>query len=119
MVEIPSDLKYAATHEWVRSNADGTVTVGISALAQEQLGDLVFVELPEVGTEVAAEDNLATVESVKAASDIYAPVSGRVVAINEALIDAPETVNASPYDCLLYTSPSPRDKRQSRMPSSA
>ncbi len=98
MSEFRSDLKYLASHEWGRLDEDGIVTVGISDHAQEALGDVVYVELPEVGSEVTAGEEAGTVESVKAASDIFSPVSGEVVAINEALEDAPETVNESPYD---------------------
>jgi len=97
MSNIPSDLKYASSHEWVRNEGDGTFTVGISEHAQELLGDMVFVELPEVGDEVDAGEDCAVAESVKAASDIYAPVGGEIVAINEELEDAPETVNNDPY----------------------
>lgn len=97
MSNTPIDLKYASSHEWARLEEDGTVTVGISDHAQNALGDVVFVELPEVGTELNAGQEAGVVESVKAASDIYAPVSGVVVAINEALVDGPETVNADPY----------------------
>ena len=97
MSEIPPDLKYASTHEWVRMEADGTATVGITDHAQEQLGDLVFVELPEVGAHYAAGDACAVVESVKAASDIYAPISGTVVEVNEALEESPQLVNEDPY----------------------
>lgn len=98
MSEIPLELKYTKSHEWVRSEEDGSVTIGISDHAQELLGDLVFVELPEVGTEMSAEDAACVVESVKAASDVYLPVSGEVIAVNEILADAPETINDSPYD---------------------
>ncbi|MBB3062104.1 glycine cleavage system protein GcvH [Microbulbifer rhizosphaerae] len=98
MSEIRSELKYLSSHEWARLEEDGTVTVGISDHAQDALGDVVYVDTPEVGTNLAAGDEAGVVESVKAASDIYAPVSGEVVAVNEALEDAPETVNASPYD---------------------
>lgn len=97
MSNIPSELKYAPSHEWVRNEGDGTYTVGISEHAQELLGDMVFVELPEVGDEVDAGEDCAVAESVKAASDIYAPVGGEIVAINEELEDAPETVNNDPY----------------------
>ncbi len=97
MSNIPANLQYVASHEWIRNEGDGTVTVGITEFAQDQLGDVVFVELPEVGASVAAGDAIAVVESVKAASDIYAPVSGEIVAINEALVDAPEGVNADPF----------------------
>ncbi len=93
MSNIPVDLKYVKSHEWVRVNDDGTVTVGISDSAQDQLGDMVFVELPEVGASVTAEEACAVVESVKAASDVYAPVSGEVVEVNDGLGDGPETVN--------------------------
>ena len=98
MSEIPSELKYTKSHEWVRNEDDGTVTIGITDHAQELLGDLVFVELPEVGTEMQAEDAACVVESVKAASDVYMPISGEVVAVNDSLADAPETINDSPYD---------------------
>lgn len=97
MSQAPEGLKFAKSHEWVRVEDDGSVTVGISDHAQEALGDVVFVELPESDSEIAAGDEVAVVESVKAASDIYAPVSGTVLAVNEALTDAPETVNSSPY----------------------
>lgn len=98
MSELPAELRYAATHEWARLEADGTVTVGITDHAQDELGDVVFVELPEVDSECQTGDEVAVVESVKAASDIYAPVSGTVIAVNDALDDAPEKVNESPYD---------------------
>jgi len=98
MSNIPGDLKYASSHEWVQLEADGVVKVGISDFAQEQLGDVVFVELPEQSNHVSAGDSIAVVESVKAASDIYAPVSGTVVEINEALVDTPEQVNEDPYE---------------------
>lgn len=98
MAEVPGDLKFAETHEWVRVETDGTVTVGISDHAQDSLGDVVFVELPEMDLEVDAKAEAGVVESVKAASDIYAPVGGTIIAINEVLEDSPETVNESPYD---------------------
>ena len=98
MSNLPDDLKYAKSHEWVRVESDGSVTVGISDHAQELLGDLVFVELPEVGADLEAESECAVVESVKAASDVYSPMSGEVVAVNEELADAPETINDEPYD---------------------
>jgi glycine cleavage system H protein len=97
MSNIPSELKYAPSHEWVRNEGDGTYTVGISEHAQELLGDMVFVELPEVGDVVDAGEDCAVAESVKAASDIYAPISGEIVAINEELEDSPETVNNDAY----------------------
>ena len=98
MSKIPDDLRYASSHEWVRVEDDGTMTVGISDHAQEALGDIVFVELPETGTHVSAKDEVAVVESVKAASDIYAPISGDITEINDVLIDEPETVNSQPYE---------------------
>ena len=98
MSQTPSELKYASSHEWARLEEDGTVTIGITDHAQEALGDVVFVELPEVGDRLAAGDEAGGVESVKAASDIYAPVSGEVIAINDALEDEPETVNGDPYN---------------------
>jgi glycine cleavage system H protein len=97
MSEIPGDLKYAKSHEWVRLGEDGTATVGISDHAQAALGDLVFVDCPEVGAELAVGDACAVVESVKAASDVYSPVAGEVVAVNERLADSPELVNQEPY----------------------
>jgi len=98
MSHTPAELRYANSHEWARLDEDGTVTVGISDHAQDALGDVVFVELPEVGASVAAAEEVAVVESVKAASDIYAPVGGEVIATNETLEDAPETVNSDPYN---------------------
>ncbi|CAM4029391.1 MULTISPECIES: glycine cleavage system protein GcvH [Shewanella] len=97
MSNIPTELKYASSHEWIRKEDDGSYTVGISEHAQELLGDMVFVELPEVGDSVSAGDDCAVAESVKAASDIYAPISGEVVAVNEALEDSPELVNSDAY----------------------
>ena len=97
MSQTLSELKYASSHEWARLEEDGTVTVGISDHAQEALGDVVFVELPEVGTVLAAGENAGVVESVKAASDIYAPIGGEVIEINEQLEDEPEMVNSDPY----------------------
>ena len=97
MSNIPEDLKYTKTHEWVKQNADGSLVVGISDHAQGLLGDMVFIELPEVGTSYNSGDDCAVVESVKAASDVYCPVSGEVVAVNEAVVDSPEVVNQDPY----------------------
>lgn len=97
MSEIPAELRYASSHEWARLEEDGTVTVGITDHAQEALGDVVYVEHPEVGQTVNAQSEAGVVESVKAASDIYAPVSGTVIEINEALEDSPETVNQDPF----------------------
>ena len=98
MSTYPDNLKYAASHEWVRLEEDGTATVGISNHAQDALGDIVFIELPEVGATIHAKDEVAVVESVKAASDVYSPISGEIIATNELLADAPETVNSVPYD---------------------
>lgn len=98
MSEVPSELKYTKSHEWLRVEDDGLITVGISDHAQELLGDLVFVELPESGAEFNAGDECCVVESVKAASDVYMPISGEIVEINEALTDEPEIINNSPYD---------------------
>ncbi|RPD98924.1 glycine cleavage system protein GcvH [Candidatus Pantoea deserta] len=97
MSNVPNELKYRDSHEWVRKEADGTFTVGITEHAQELLGDMVFVDLPDVGNSYAAGDECAVAESVKAASDIYAPVSGEIVAVNDQLGDAPELVNSEPY----------------------
>ena len=97
MSEFPTELKYASTHEWARLEEDGTVTVGISDHAQDALGDVVYVEHPEIGQQVIAQEEAGVVESVKAASDIYAPISGTITAVNEALEGAPETVNQDPY----------------------
>ncbi|AHE98753.1 glycine cleavage system protein GcvH [Thioalkalivibrio paradoxus] len=98
MTETRTNLKYSKSHEWVRQEEDGSLTVGITDHAQTLLGDLVFVEAPEPGSQVQAGEPCATVESVKAASDVYAPVSGEVVAVNEELADSPERVNESPFE---------------------
>jgi glycine cleavage system H protein len=98
MSNIPSELKFLVSHEWVRIEADGTATVGITDHAQDLLGDVVFVELPEVGTELTAGDEAGVVESVKAASDIFSPVGGEVLAINETLEESPDLVNSDPYE---------------------
>jgi len=97
-MEIPQPLKYTASHEWIATAPDGTLTVGITAVATDQLGELVYVELPEVGRLLAAGEACAVVESTKAASDVYAPVAGEVVEVNGALTEAPGTVNEGPYD---------------------
>ena len=102
MSNVPSNLKYAASHEWVLVHDDGTVTIGITDHAQEALGDLVFVELPEVGAHYAAEKEIAVVESVKAAADVYAPIAGTVTEVNQAAADAPESVNADAYAAWLF-----------------
>ncbi|MFZ3004161.1 MAG: glycine cleavage system protein GcvH [Undibacterium umbellatum] len=101
-MNVPADLKYTTSHEWVRTEADGTITVGITEFAQDALGDIVFVDLPKVGTALEAGKDCAVVESVKAAGDIYAPVTGEVVAINEALADAPESINADAFSAWLF-----------------
>ena len=97
MSELPGDLQYTNDHEWLRRDDDGNVTIGITDHAQSALGDLVYVELPEVGQEVETGGDMAVVESVKAASDVYAPIAGTVVAVNEALSDDPEVINSDPY----------------------
>jgi len=97
MSDIPADLKYIASHEWVRVEGDGTVTVGVTDHAQDALGDVVYVELPEIDVVLSAGDEAGVVESVKAASDIYTPLSGTVIAVNSTLEDAPEQVNSDPY----------------------
>lgn len=101
-MNVPTNLKYAKSHEWVRSEADGTVTVGITEHAQELLGDLVFVDLPELGAELSAGQEAAVVESVKAASDVYAPVAGSITAVNTAVVSAPESVNHDAYAAWLF-----------------
>jgi glycine cleavage system H protein len=101
-MNVPQDLKYAESHEWVRAEADGTVAIGITDHAQEALGDLVFVELPAVGRALAAGEACGVVESVKAASDVYAPVAGEVVAINDTVASAPEKVNEDAYGHWLW-----------------
>jgi glycine cleavage system H protein len=98
MSSIPANLRYNDSHEWVLDNGDGTVTIGITDHAQEALGDVVFVELPEVGRTLDKGEEFGVIESVKAASDLYAPLAGEIVEVNEALEDAPETVNESPYE---------------------
>jgi glycine cleavage system H protein len=97
MSNIPSDLRYAKSHEWVRPEADGTVTIGITDYAQNSLGDITYVQVPKVGATLKAGETFGVVESVKAASDLYAPVGGTVTAVNAALANAPETVNKAPY----------------------
>ena len=101
-MNVPADLKYADSHEWMRAEPDGTVTVGITDHAQAALGDLVFMELPAIGRKLAAGEACAVVESVKAASDVYAPIAGEVVAANEAVTDAPESLNADAYAAWLF-----------------
>ena len=101
-MNTPAELKYTESHEWVRKESDGTVTVGITDHAQEALGDLVFIELPALGRKLTAGEACAVVESVKAASDIYAPVAGEVVAVNDAVTASPESVNADAYGNWLF-----------------
>jgi len=101
-MNIPADLKYTASHEWVRLEADGTLTVGITEYAQDALGDIVFVELPTVGKQFSAGDDAAVVESVKAASDIYAPVTGEVIEVNQAVADAPDSINSDAFGAWLF-----------------
>ena len=98
MKNIPGDLKFLPSHEWARVESDGTITIGISYHAQDLLGDIVFVELPEVGQTLDAETDAAIVESVKAASDVYSPLSGEVMEVNSLLEDQPEIINSSPYE---------------------
>lgn len=102
MSNVPANLKYTESHEWVRAEADGTVTVGITDHAQEALGDLVFLELPEVGKTYAAGQELCIVESVKAAADVYAPIAGEITAVNQDAADAPESVNQDAYAAWLF-----------------
>jgi glycine cleavage system H protein len=99
---IPTNLKYAVTHEWVKTEADGTLTVGITHHAQDALGDLVYIELPAVGKQLKAGQEAVVLESVKAASDAYSPVAGEVIAVNKAVADSPESLNAAPYDAWLF-----------------
>ncbi len=101
-MKVPSDLKYTDSHEWVRWESDGSATVGITDFAQESLGDLVFVELPQVGRAVKAGEACAVVESVKAASDVYAPIDGEVLAVNQAAADKPESINADAFSAWLF-----------------
>jgi glycine cleavage system H protein len=101
-MSIPADLKYTESHEWVRTEADGTLTVGITDHAQEALGDIVFFEVQQQGKTVSAGDTVAVIESVKAASDIYAPVSGEIIEANPAVSDSPESVNSAPYENWLF-----------------
>ncbi len=99
---IPTNLKYAVTHEWVKTESDGTLTVGITHHAQDALGDLVYIELPAIGKQLKAGQEAVVLESVKAASDAYSPVAGEVIAVNKAVADSPESLNAAPYDAWLF-----------------
>lgn len=103
MSQNPEDLKYAVTHEWVKLEEDNIVKVGITDFAQEELGDLVYIELPDIGRQLAAEEQCAVVESVKTASDLFSPVAGEVIAINESLVDAPEQVNEDAFNTWLFS----------------
>lgn len=109
MSELREELKYLSSHEWARLEEDGSVTIGITDHAQDALGDVVYVEVPEVGSRVNLGEEAGVVESVKAASDIYSPVSGEVIAINDLLEEAPETVNSSPYDDGWFFKVKPQD----------
>jgi len=102
MSDLPENLKYAMSHEWAQLEDDNVVRVGITDFAQEALGDLVYIELPELGRQVNAQEQCAVVESVKTASDIYSPVSGEIVAVNLALVDEPEQVNDEPYGAWIF-----------------
>ena len=115
MSDIPADLRFAESHEWARLEADGTVTVGISDHAQEALGDVVFVELTEVGSVFDAAAQAGVVESVKAASDIYSPVAGEVIAVNEALSDEPELWNSDPYGAWIFKLKPNDPKKQKKL----
>jgi glycine cleavage system H protein len=106
---VPADRKYTASHEWVKVEADGTVIVGISDFAQDALGDIVFVDLPKVGQVLVAGKDCCVIESVKAAGDVYAPVAGTVTAVNDAVVDAPDTINANAFDAWLFKMLSPED----------
>jgi len=101
-MNVPANLKYTKSHEWVRAEADGTITVGITEHAQDLLGDLVFIDLPDVGKEFVAEQEAVVVESVKAAADVYAPVNGTITEVNSAVADAPESVNQDAYAAWLF-----------------
>ncbi|MEW1774225.1 glycine cleavage system protein GcvH [Streptomyces sp. NPDC086777] len=102
MSQVPADLRYTDEHEWIRTEADGNLTVGITDHAQNTLGDIVFFELPKVGSKVQAGDAIGVVESVKAASDIFSPLDGEIVAVNEEAVETPEDVNSGPYDTWLF-----------------
>jgi glycine cleavage system H protein len=108
-VQIPEDLRYAENHEWARLEPDGSVRVGISDYAQDQLGDIVFVDLPEVGRTLDAGESFGEVESTKSVSDVYAPVAGTITAVNEALLDAPEAINDDPYGAGWFIAIEPSD----------
>ena len=102
MSQAPNDRKYSAEHQWALPESDGTITVGITDHAQETLGDLVFIQLPEVGSDVTANQQVAVVESIKTASDVFAPISGKIIAINDAAADAPESINEDAYSAWLF-----------------
>lgn len=121
MSNVPGDLKYTKSHEWIRVEGDGSLVIGITDHAQDLLGDMVYVEVPDVGRSLEAEEACAVVESVKAASDVYAPVSGQVTAANAALADAPETVNKDPYGdgWLMKLAPTDRSELEQLMDAAA
>lgn len=121
MSNVPGDLKYTKSHEWVRIEGDGTLVIGITDHAQDLLGDMVYVEVPDVGRSLEAEEACAVVESVKAASDVYSPVSGQVTAANAVLADSPETVNSDPYGdgWLMKLAPTERDELNQLMDAEA
>ena len=121
MSNVPRDLKYTKSHEWVRIEGDGTLVIGITDHAQDLLGDMVYVEVPDVGRSLQAEEACAVVESVKAASDVYSPVSGQVTAANAALADSPETVNSDPYGdgWIMKLAPTERDELKQLMDAEA
>ncbi len=108
-MQIPEDLRYTENHEWVRTESDGAVTVGISEYAQDALGDIVYVDLPDVGRSVEAGESIAEVESTKSVNDVYAPVSGVVTTVNEPLMDAPELVNSDPFGAGWFVTITPAD----------
>ena len=111
MSHLPSELRYASTHEWARLEEDGSITVGVTDHAQDQLGDVVYVEVPDIGLVLSVGDDAGVVESVKAASDIYAPVAGEVIAVNESLEDDPEQVNTDPYEAGWFFRIMPSDEK--------
>ena len=117
-MNIPEELKYTEEHEWVRIE-DNIAIVGITDFAQGELGDIVYLEIDTLDSQIDSNEVFGTVEAVKTVSDLFMPITGKVIEVNPSLEDKPELVNEDPYGCLLYTSPSPRDPKTSRMPSSA
>ena len=114
----PNELKYTEDHEWVKIDGD-IAFIGITDHAQSELGDIIFIEFPEINDHIEKTVPFGTIEAVKTVADLFAPISGKILEINNSLEDSPELVNTDAYGCLLYTSPSPRDRQKSRMPSSA